>query len=60
MGTSSISRAARFINHPDNLPNIDITPDCNQPLTVPHDKKDDVGTRYNLRRSIKAPMKLSL
>ena len=57
---SPISRAARFINHPDDLPDIDIRPDCDQLLTVPHDQKDDVDTRYNLRRSIKAPTKLDL
>ena len=57
---SPIGRAARFINYPDNLPDVDITPDCDQPLTVSHDQKDDVGTRYILRRSIKAPIKLDL
>ena len=57
---SPISRAARFINHPDDLPDIDIRPDCDQLLTVLHDQKDDVDTRYNLRRSIKAPTKLDL
>ena len=50
------SRAAGFINHLDNLPDIDITPDYHQPLTVPQDQKNDVGTRYNLRKYIKAPM----
>ena len=57
---SPIGRATRFINHPDNLPDIDTTPYCEQPLTVSCDQKDDVGTRYNLRRTIKAPMKLDL
>ena len=36
---SPISRAARFINHPDNLPEVHVTPDCDQPLTVPHDQR---------------------
>ena len=36
---SPIGRAARFINHPDNLPDVDITLDCDQPLTVPCDQK---------------------
>ena len=57
---SPIGRAARFIDHLDNLPNIDRTPNYDQPPTVPHDQKDDVGTRYSLRRSIKAPTKLDL
>ena len=42
---SPIDRAAKFINHSDNLPNIDRTSDCDQPPTVSHDQKDDVGTR---------------
>ena len=57
---SPIGRAVRFINHPDKLPDIDITPDCDQPLTVPHDQKDNKGTRYNLRMSIKSPTQLDL
>ena len=57
---SSISRAASFINHPDNLPDVDITPDCDLTLTVPSDPKDNVGTGYNIRKSIKAPTKLDL
>ena len=57
---SPIGRAARFINHPDNLPDVDRTPDCDQPPTVPHDQKDDLGTRYNLRRCNKALMILDL
>ena len=55
---SSISRAARFISHPGKLPDVDIEPDLT--LTVPSDPKDNVGTRYNLRKSIKAPTKLDL
>ena len=38
---SPIGRAARFINHPDNLPDVDITPHCDQPLTVSCDQKDN-------------------
>ena len=55
---SSIGRVARFINHPDKLPDVDIEPDLT--LTVPSDPKDNVGNRYNLRKSIKAPTKLDL
>ena len=43
---SPITRAARFINHLDNLLDVDITPDCDLTLTVPSDQKDNVGTRY--------------
>ena len=41
----SVGRAAKFVNCPDNLPDIDPIPD--------HDKlpdKSDAGTKYNLRR----------
>ena len=54
----SICIATRFINHPDNLPDVDMIPNCD--MTVPSDLKDDVGTRYNLRNSIKAPTRLEL
>ena len=57
---SPISRAARFINHPDNLPNVDITSDSDLTLTVPSNQKDTVGNGYNLRKSIKAHTKLDL
>ena len=60
MKPSPIGRAARFINHPDNLPDVDITPDHDLPITVPSDQKYNVGTGYNLRKSIKAPTKLDL
>ena len=55
---SSIGRAARFINHPDNLPDVDMIPDHD--MTVPSNLKDNMGTRYNLRKSIKAPTRLEL
>ena len=55
---SSFSTAARFINHPDNLPDVDIIPDLT--LTVPSNPKDSEGPRYNLRKSIKAPTRLKL
>ena len=51
----SIGRAAKFINHPDNLPDVDIIPDHNMTQTVPHDPRDNVGTRYNLQKSVRAP-----
>lgn len=50
----TVGRAARFVNHPDNLPDIDFIPD----------KTDDPGKlpnpKYSLRRSIKPPEKLDL
>ena len=51
---SSIGRAAKFVNHPDNLPDIDFSvdkPSHNQTGTKP---------KCNLRRAIKAPTKLDL
>ena len=56
----SIGRAAKFINHPDKLPDVDIIPDCNMTQTVPHDPWDNVGTRYNLLKSVRAPERLDL
>ena len=44
----SVGRAAKFVNHLDNLPDIDSIPN--------HDKspdKSDAGTKYNLRKNIK-------
>ena len=55
-----VRRAAKFINHLDNLPDVDITPDHELLLTVPNNQKDSVGTRYNLRKSIKVLTKLDL
>ena len=40
---SLIGRAIRFINHPDNLPDVDITPDHDLTLTVSSDPKDIVA-----------------
>ena len=51
----SVGRAAKFINHPDNLPDIDPIPN--------HDKspdKSDAGTKCNLRKNIKGSTKLDL
>ena len=35
LNPNPIGRVARFINHPYNLPDVDITPDHDLPLTVP-------------------------
>ena len=43
-----------------NLPDVDITPDHGLTLTVPSNQKGNVGTRYHLRKSIKAPTNLDL
>ena len=48
---ATIGRAARFVNHPDNLPDIDFIPD---------DTVKTPGNRYNLREFIKPPNKLDL
>ena len=58
--SSSFGRAAGYINHLDNLPDVDIIPDHNMTPTVPSDPKDNVSTRYNLRKSIMAPTRLEL
>ena len=55
-----ISRATRFINHLENLPDVDISPDHYLTWAVPSNPKDNVGTRYNIRKSIKAPTRLDL
>ena len=57
---SSIGRAEKFINHLDNLPDVDIIPDHDMTPTVPSVPRDNVGTRYNIRKSIKAPTGLEL
>ena len=48
---SSIGRAAKFVNHPDNLPEVD--------FSVDKSPNQQIGTepKYNLRRAIKAPTK---
>ena len=51
---SSIGRAAKFINHPDNLPDIDFSVDKLS------DNQTETEPKYNLRRAIKAPTKLDL
>ena len=50
LAPSSISRPTKVINYPDNLPDVDITPNHDMTLAVPSDPKDNVGTGYNLRR----------
>ena len=57
---SPIARATMFINHLDNLPDVDIAPNHDLTLTVPSDHKDNVSTGYNLRKFIKTPTKLDL
>ena len=55
---SSISRAARFINHPDNLPNVDLSIDYDLTVLIVHIQKHPrglVNIRYNLRSSSKVP-----
>ena len=52
---SSVGRAARFINHPDNLPNVDISIDHDPPPNTQGNPGVGTDTRYSLRKSIKAP-----
>ena len=55
----TIGRAAKFVNHPDNLPDIDFVPEQTAtPLT--DNDKDHTKHTHNLRKSIKAPAKLDL
>ena len=51
---SSIGRAAKFINHPDNLPDIDFSVD------KPSDNQTGTEPKYNLRKAIKAATKPDL
>ena len=44
----SVGKAAKFLNHPDNLPDIDPIPNYYKM----HDKSV-AGTKYNLRKNIK-------
>ena len=57
---SPTGRAARLINHPDNLPDVDISIDLDMMLDVQKSPGVWVDTRYNLRKSIKAPTRLEL
>ena len=57
---SSIGRAARFINHLDNLPDVDISIDHDAALNEQRHQGVRTDTRYNLRNSIKTPTKLNL
>ena len=51
----SIGRAAKYVNHLDNLPDIDPIPNYDK-----SPEKSDAGTKYNLRKNIKGPTKLGL
>ena len=51
---SSIGGAAKFVNHLDNLPDIDFSVD------KPSDNETGTETKYNLRRGIKGPTKLDI
>ena len=57
---SPIGRAARFVNHPDNLPEVDLKPNCETKTTPTQDLKGIADKRYSLRKAIKAPKKLDL
>ena len=57
---SPIGRAARFFNHPDNIPEGDFKPDGETKTTPTQDLKGIADKRFSLRRAIKAPKKLDL
>ena len=59
----TVGRAARFVIHPENLPDIDFIPDkIHTPdKNIKPTKIDDIGDhKYSLRKSIKVPTKLDL
>ena len=56
----SISRASRFINHPNNIPDVDISNDHDPTLNVQRHPRGRMDTRYNLRTSTKAPTRMDL
>ena len=63
----TVGRAARFDNHPENLPDIDFVPDkihTPDKNNIKPNKADDITDnshhKYSLRKSIKAPTKLDL
>ena len=63
----TVGRAARFVNHLENLPDIDFVPDK---INIPDknnkkpNKADNIAdtshNKYSLRKSIKPPTKLDL
>ena len=57
---SPIGRAARFVNHPDNVPEVDFKPDCETKTTPTHNLEGIADKRYSLRKAIRAPKKLDL
>ena len=57
---SPIGRATRFINHPNNLPDVDIPINHDMTPDVQKSPRVWVDTRYNLRKSIKTPTRLEL
>ena len=51
---AKIGRAARFVNHPDNLPDVDFKPNQTD------DAVKSPPNKYNLRQHINPPTKLDL
>ena len=56
---SPIGRGAKFVNYPDNLPEMDLKSNTRLP-TLDSNSKETYSTRYQLRRSIRIPQKLDL
>ena len=53
---SNVGRAAKFVNHPSNLPEVEYTVD--KPENCGNDKPSESG--HNLRKSIKSKQRLDL
>ena len=54
LNPATVGRAARFVNHPDNLPDVDFKPD------QPDEAVKSPPNKHNLRQCIKPPTKLDL
>ena len=56
----NIGRGAKFINDPKGLPDIDWTPENDNPIRDNPNVTKDSPKRYNLRKSVNPPTKLNL
>ena len=52
---SPISRAARFFNHPDNLPKVDFKSDCETKTTPTQDLKSIADKKVMSKKRFKGP-----
>ena len=56
----NIGRGAKFINDPKGLPDIDWTPENDNPIRDNPNVTKDSPKKYNLRKSVNPPTKLNL